>query len=85
MKKAKERGVGLVSFTAYSETPLTKLSDEVLWTIHPLCNSYISTGLDMSALYLIDRINLHFLEDEERRKTYEETVKAIKATVREYD
>ncbi|MFC0272304.1 MurR/RpiR family transcriptional regulator [Metabacillus herbersteinensis] len=85
VKKAKEREVNLVSFTAYGETPLTKLSNEVLWTMHPLRNSYISTGLDMSALFLIDRINLHLLEDPDRRKTYEETVQVIKATVHEFD
>lgn len=83
IKKAKQRGIPLVSFTAYGETPLTKLSDEVLWTIHPLRNNSISTGLDISALFLIDRINLHFLEDPTRRKTYEETVQALTSQVHE--
>ncbi|WP_409299270.1 SIS domain-containing protein [Peribacillus sp. SCS-26] len=35
VKKAKEKGAKLVSFTAYGETPLTKLSNAVLSTLHP--------------------------------------------------
>ncbi|WP_254660825.1 SIS domain-containing protein [Bacillus sp. FJAT-27225] len=69
VKKAKGNGAKLVSLTAYGNTYLTKLSDEVLWTIHPLRNAYLSTGLDLSALYLIDLISMHFLKDPKREYT----------------
>ncbi|MBD1382695.1 MurR/RpiR family transcriptional regulator [Metabacillus arenae] len=77
IKKAKEQNVKLVSITAFGESELAKLSDEVLWTIHPIRTGYLSTGLDMSALFLIDRLSLHFLENPERRKIYDQTVEAI--------
>lgn len=75
--KAKSKGVKLVSLTAYGNTRLTKLSDEVLWTIHPVRNAYLSTGLDLSALYLIDLISMHFLNDPKRKKIYQETISAV--------
>ncbi|HCX50767.1 MAG TPA: MurR/RpiR family transcriptional regulator [Bacillus sp. (in: Bacteria)] len=75
--KAKDNGAKLVSLTAYGNTHLTKLSDEVIWTIHPVRNSYLSTGLDLSALYLIDVISMHFLNDPKRKKIYQETISAI--------
>ncbi|MBS4179443.1 MurR/RpiR family transcriptional regulator [Lederbergia citrea] len=77
VSKAKSNGAKLVSFTAFGDTPLTNLSDAVLWTLHPVRTGYISTGLDLSALYLIDLISLFFLEDRERLKIYQETVSAI--------
>ncbi|TKC19070.1 MurR/RpiR family transcriptional regulator [Robertmurraya kyonggiensis] len=77
VKKAKSNGAMLVSLTAYGNTHLTKLSNEVLWTIHPGRNSYLSTGLDLSALYLIDLISLHFLNDLKRKKIYHETISII--------
>src|SRR5581483_9460018 len=77
VQKGKEKGVKLVAFTAFGETPLTDMSDEVLWTVHPLRNNFLLTGLDMSTLYLIDRISLYFLGDEAREKMYLETVEAI--------
>jgi DNA-binding MurR/RpiR family transcriptional regulator len=75
--KAKENGAKLVSLTAYGNTPLTKLSDEVLWTIHPIRNASLSTGLDLSTLYLIDLISMHFLKDPKRIKIYQATISAI--------
>lgn len=77
LEKAKENGVKIVSFTAYGDTPLTALSHEVLWTIHPIRNGYFSPGLDLSALFLIDRITAHFLQDPERNKTYRQTISII--------
>lgn len=78
VRKGKEQGAKLIAFTAFGETPLTKLSDAVLWTVHPLRSNFILTGLDMSTLYLIDRISLHFLADNEREKMYLKTIEAIK-------
>ncbi|MCM3110624.1 MurR/RpiR family transcriptional regulator [Lederbergia lenta] len=75
--EAKNNGAKVVSFTAYGDTPLTKLSEAVLWTIHPIRTGYISTGLDLSVLYLIDRISLFFLQDKKRQETYQKTVTAI--------
>ncbi|WP_409294029.1 MurR/RpiR family transcriptional regulator [Peribacillus sp. SCS-26] len=83
VKKAKEKGAKLVSFTAYGESPLTKLSNAVLWTLHPFRNNFISTGLDISTLYLIDRISLHFLSESKRKKLYLETIEAIKVRGKE--
>lgn len=77
LEKAKNNGVKIVSFTAYGNTPLTELSDEVLWTVHPIRNGYFSTGLDLSALFLIDRITAHFLQDPVRNETYKQTVSVI--------
>jgi len=74
----KEKGARLISFTAFGQTPLTELSDAVLWTVHPLRNNFLLTGLDMSTLYLIDRISLYFLSDNEREALYFQTVEAIK-------
>ncbi|QCJ44326.1 MurR/RpiR family transcriptional regulator [Bacillus sp. S3] len=72
------KGAKLIAFTAFGQTPLTKISDEVLWTVHPLRNNFLLTGLDMSTLYLIDRISLHFLSDKEREAMYLQTVEAIR-------
>ena len=77
VKEAKNNGAKIVSFTAYGDTPLTKLSEAVLWTIHPLRTGYISTGLDLSVLYLIDLISLFLLKDQKVKETYEKTVTAI--------
>ena len=77
IKEAKNNGARIVSFTAYGDTPLTKLSEAVLWTIHPLRTGYISTGLDLSVLYLIDLISLFLLKDPKVKETYEKTVTAI--------
>jgi DNA-binding MurR/RpiR family transcriptional regulator len=77
IKEAKNNGAKIVSFTAYGDTPLTKLSEAVLWTIHPLRTGYISTGLDLSVLYLIDLISLFLLKDQKIKETYEKTVTAI--------
>lgn len=77
LEKAKENRVKLVSFTAYGDTPLTKLSHEVLWTVHPIRNGYFSTGLDLSSLFLIDRITAHFLQDPLRHEIYMKTVSII--------
>lgn len=77
--RAKSKGAKLVSFTAFGDTPLTKLSEATLWTLHPIRTGYISTGLDLSALYLIDLISLHFLKDRNRLDIYKETVTAISA------
>jgi DNA-binding MurR/RpiR family transcriptional regulator len=79
VQKGKEKGAQLISFTAFGKTPLTEISNEVLWTVHPLRNHFLLTGLDMSTLYLIDRISLHFLSDKDREKMYLETVEAIKS------
>jgi SIS domain./Helix-turn-helix domain, rpiR family. len=75
--KAKEKGAKLLALTAYDKTRLAELSDEILWTIHPSRNAYLSTGLDLSALYLIDLISMHFLNDPKRNEIYQETVSAI--------
>lgn len=75
--KGKEKGAKLIAFTAYGDSPLTELSDEILWTVHPMRNTFILTGLDMSTLYLIDCISLHFLSDKEREALYLETVEAF--------
>lgn len=75
--KAKESGAKIASLTAYHDTHLTKLSDEVLKTIHPGRNAYMSTGLDISTLYLIDLISMHFLKDPETKKIYENTISTI--------
>jgi len=77
VKEAKNNGATIVSFTAYGDTPLTKLSKTILWTIHPLRTGYISTGLDLSVLYLIDLISLFLLKDEDIKETYKKTVTAI--------
>ncbi|AZU64068.1 MurR/RpiR family transcriptional regulator [Neobacillus mesonae] len=77
-RKGKEQGAKLIAFTAFGETPLTELADAVLWTVHPLRSNFILTGLDMSTLYLIDRISLHFLADQNREKMYLKTIEAIK-------
>lgn len=77
---AKSNGAKIVSFTAHGDTPLTELSNEVLWTIHPLRTGYISTGLDLSVLYLIDLISLYLLKDKESQETYQKTVTAISST-----
>lgn len=74
---AKSNGAKIVSFTAHGDTPLTKLSEAVLWTIHPLRTGYISTGLDLSVLYLIDLISLSLLKDKDSQETYQKTVTAI--------
>lgn len=79
VSKGKEKGAVIVAFTAFGETPLTKLSDIILWTVHPLRNHYLLTGLDLSTLYLIDRISLHFLSEKKREEKYMETVDAIKS------
>ncbi|MFF2446435.1 MurR/RpiR family transcriptional regulator [Neobacillus sp. NPDC058068] len=76
--KGKDKGAKLIAFTAFGQTPLTELSDEVLWTVHPLRNNFLLTGLDMSTLYLIDRISLHFLSEKDREAMYLQTVEAIK-------
>ena len=78
---AKKNEVKIISLTAYANTPLTDISDEVLWTIHPIRNQYLSTGLDLSALYLIDLISLHFLKDPQRKKIYQGTISAITSNV----
>lgn len=75
--KARKSGAKIVSLTAYENTHLTKLSDEVLKTIHPGRNAYLSTGLDLSTLFLIDLISMHFLKDPETMKIYENTIAAI--------
>lgn len=77
VNEAKKKDVKLISLTAYDQTNLTKLSDEVLWTIHPVRNAYLSTGLDLSALFLIDLISMHFLEEPDRKKIYQETISAV--------
>ncbi|MGV3465710.1 MAG: MurR/RpiR family transcriptional regulator [Heyndrickxia sp.] len=79
IERAKENGAKIVSFTANGDTPLTKLSHEILWTVHPIRNGYFSTGLDLSALFLIDRITVHFLQDPFRNKIYTDTVSVISA------
>ncbi|MEK5520252.1 MurR/RpiR family transcriptional regulator [Heyndrickxia sporothermodurans] len=79
IEKARENGVKIVSFTAYGDTPLTALSDEVLWTIHPIRNGIFSPGLDLSALFLIDRMTTHLLQDPARNDTYTQTVSIIKS------
>ncbi len=78
VRKGKEQGAKLIAITAFGETPLTELSDVVLWTVHPLRSNFILTGLDMSTLYLIDRISLHFLANKEHENTYLKTIDAIK-------
>ena len=78
---AKKNEVKIISLTAYANTPLTDISDEVLWTIHPIRNQYLSTGLDLSALYLIDLISLHFLKDPQKKKIYQGTISAITSNV----
>ena len=75
--EAKKKEAKLISLTAYDHTYLTELSDEVLWTVHPVRNAYLTTGLDLSALYLIDLISMHFLEDSNRKKIYQETISAV--------
>ncbi|MDM5201093.1 MurR/RpiR family transcriptional regulator [Fictibacillus enclensis] len=80
VSKGKEKGAKLIALTAFGNTPLTKLSDAILWTIHPARNNFLLTGLDMSMLYLIDRISLHFLSEPEREAKYLETVEAITST-----
>lgn len=82
ISKGKEKGALVVAFTAFGETPLTKLSDYILWTVHPLRNHHLLTGLDLSTLYLIDRISLYFLSDSKREEKYLETVEAIKSRER---
>jgi len=77
IEKAKKKGVKVVSFTAYGETPLTKASDVTLWTMHPVKNGYFSTGIDLSTFYLIDLISLKLLADPARKSTYEETISVI--------
>ncbi|ANC78695.1 MurR/RpiR family transcriptional regulator [Fictibacillus phosphorivorans] len=79
VSKGKEKGAVVVAFTAFGETPLTKLSDFILWTVHPLRNHHLLTGLDLSTLYLIDKISLYFLTDRKREEKYLETVEAIKS------
>lgn len=78
---AKQRNVKLLSLTAYDHTHLTELSDEILWTIHPVRNQYLSTGLDLSALYLIDLLSLYFLDDPKRNAIYQETIANITSKV----
>lgn len=78
VRKGKEKGAMIIAFTAFGETPLTELADEVLWTMHPLRNNFFLTGLDMSMLYLIDRISMYFLSDQKREELYLKTVEAIK-------
>ncbi|MDN4523966.1 MurR/RpiR family transcriptional regulator [Fictibacillus fluitans] len=80
ISKGKEKGAKLIALTAFGNTPLTNLSDAILWTIHPARNNFLLTGLDMSMLYLIDRISLHFLSEPEREAKYLETVEAITST-----
>jgi DNA-binding MurR/RpiR family transcriptional regulator len=82
ISKGKEKGAVVIAFTAFGETPLTKLSDVILWTVHPLRNHHLLTGLDLSTLYLIDRISLYFLSDTKREEKYLETVEAIKSRER---
>ncbi|MEK3889798.1 MurR/RpiR family transcriptional regulator [Bacillus sp. FSL K6-3431] len=77
VKEAKNNGAKVVSFTAYGDTLLTKLSETVLWTIHPLRTGYVSTGLDLSVLYLIDLISIFLLKDKKSQETYQKTVTAI--------
>ncbi|HWJ79131.1 MAG TPA: MurR/RpiR family transcriptional regulator [Niallia sp.] len=81
VNEAKKKDVKLIALTAYDQTQLTNLSDEVLWTIHPGRHAYLSTGLDLSALFLIDLISMHFLEDPDRKKIYEETISAISSEI----
>ena len=66
LEEAKNKGAKIVSFTAFGDTPLTKLSEAILWTLHPVRTGYISTGLDLSALYLIDLISLFLLKRSKR-------------------
>ncbi|SHF14637.1 transcriptional regulator, RpiR family [Seinonella peptonophila] len=77
IQKVKDKGAKVIAFTAYGDSPLIKIADEFLWTVHPMRNTFILTGLDMSTLYLIDRISLHFLADQKREALYLETVDAI--------
>jgi len=79
ISKGKEKGAVVIAFTAFGETPLTKISDVILWTVHPIRNHHLLTGLDLSTLYLIDRISLYFLSDSKREEKYLETVEAIKS------
>lgn|SRR5690625_15272 len=81
VSKAKNKKTSLISITAYDNTSLTKLSDEVLWTIHPGRHSYLSTGLDLSALYLIDLISMHFLQEPARKEIYNDTISVISSEV----
>lgn len=81
VNEAKKKDVKLISLTAYDHTYLTQLSDEVLWTVHPVRNAYLSTGLDLSALYLIDLISMHFLDDPTRKKIYQETISAVSSQI----
>lgn len=78
LKKGKEKGAKLIAFTAYGNSPLTELSDEILWTVHPMRNQFVFSGLDLSTLYLIDLMSLHFLSDPKREALYQETVHSIK-------
>lgn len=77
LRRGKDKGADLVAMTAFGNTPLTDLAKAILWTIHPVRSDFHQTGLDISTLYLIDRITLHFLADKQREQLYLQTVKAI--------
>jgi len=77
LRRGKDKGADLVAITAYANTPLTDLAKSILWTIHPGRSEFHQTGLDISTLYLIDRITLHFLADNQREQLYLQTIKAI--------
>lgn len=77
LEAAKGKKAKLIAFTAFGDTPLTKMAHKVIWTIHPVRYQYLSTGLDMSVLYLIDLISFHLLKNEDRKRIYTETVNVI--------
>lgn len=75
--KAQENGAKIVSVTSSEDTRLTKVSNLTLKNIHPSRSVFMSTGLDMGTLYLIDLISLELLKDPEIFKTYEKTISII--------
>lgn len=77
VKKAKENGANICSLTAYEDTELSELSDEILKTIHPSRSAFKLTGLDLGTLYLIDLLSLYLLKNPKRLEVYEKTVAAI--------
>lgn len=77
LELGQKQNVAIIAITANGETPLTNLSDDVIWTMHPVKNHYISTGLDVSALYIVDVISNKLLEQRDYRKAYEKTVQVI--------
>lgn len=77
VKQAKKNGAKIGSLTAYDETELTELSDEILNTIHPSRSTFMLTGLDLGTLYLIDLLSLYLLKDPQRLEIYNKTIAAI--------